>query len=139
MQETELLGFILTRGGLKPQPKKVKAIDLPTSIKELRKFLGMVLYYSFMWATCSEMLATLTDLVGECRETKATIRNGTKKKPWRWGSIHQPVFDNIKSTIAKEVVLAYLGFTKLFEICTDASTAMGSSDNSGKQARHVLQ
>jgi hypothetical protein len=47
------------------------------------------------------MLAPLTDLVGEWRETKATKRNGTKKKPRRWDSIHQQAFYNVKATIAK--------------------------------------
>jgi hypothetical protein len=36
--------------------------------------------------------------------------------------IHQQVFDNVKATIAKEVVLAYPDFTKPFEVYTDAST-----------------
>ena len=30
-----------------------------------------------------------------------------KKQPWHWNSIHQIAFDNVKTTIAKEVVLAY--------------------------------
>ncbi len=75
-----------------------------------------------MWQKRSEMLAPLTDLVGECGETKTTKKNKTKKKPWRWKSIHQQAFDNVKATIAKEVVLAYTDFTKPFEIYTDAST-----------------
>jgi hypothetical protein len=82
----------------------------------------MVQYYWDMWKKCSEMLAPLTNLVGECRETKTTKKNKTKKKSWQWESIHQQAFDNIKVTIAKEVVLAYPDFTKLFEINTDAST-----------------
>jgi hypothetical protein len=82
----------------------------------------MVQYYRDMWAKRSEMLAPLTDLVGECGETKATKKNGTKKKPWKWESIHQQAFDNVKVTIAKEVVLANPDFTKPFEIYTDAST-----------------
>ncbi len=44
--EIEYLGYILTRGGIKPQPKKVKAIltlNPPNNVKELRHFLGMVL------------------------------------------------------------------------------------------------
>jgi hypothetical protein len=72
---TEYIGYILTRGGIKPQPKKVQAIlalNPPKSVKELRRFLGMVQYYRDMWAKHSEMLAPLTDLVGECGETKAT-------------------------------------------------------------------
>jgi hypothetical protein len=74
-----------------------------------------------MWAKRSEMLAPLTELVRECGETKATKRNCIKKKPWRWDSIHQQAFDNVKSTIAKAGVLAYLDFTKPFEIYNDAS------------------
>jgi hypothetical protein len=84
----------------------------------------MVQYYRDMWVKGSKMLAPLTDLVGECRETKATKRNSTKKKPWRWDSIHQHAFDNIKSTIAKEVVLAYPDFKKPSKIYTDASTML---------------
>jgi len=75
-----------------------------------------------MWAKRSEMLAPLSDLVGECGETKTTRKNKVKKKPWHWYSIHQIAFDNVKSTIAKEVVLAYSCFSKPFEIYTDAST-----------------
>ena len=46
--ETEYLGYILTRTGIKPQPKKVQAIlaiTPPKQVKDLRKFLGMVQYY----------------------------------------------------------------------------------------------
>jgi hypothetical protein len=82
----------------------------------------MVQYYRDMWHKRSEMLALLTDLVGECGETKTTKKNKTKWKPWRWESIHQQAFDIVKTTIAKEVVLAYPDFTKPFEIYTDAST-----------------
>ncbi len=84
MQETEYLGYILTRGGVKPHPKKVQAIlalDPPNNVKELRQFLSMIQYYGDMWAKHSEVLAPLTDLVGECGETKATKNNLTKKKP----------------------------------------------------------
>jgi hypothetical protein len=66
--EIEYLGYILTREGIKPQPKKVQAIlalKPPNNVKELRHFLGMVQYYRNMWARHSEMLAPLTDLVGE--------------------------------------------------------------------------
>jgi hypothetical protein len=51
-----------------------------------------------------------------------TRKNKVKKKSWHWDSIHQIAFDNVKTTIAKEVVLAYPDFTKPFEIYTNAST-----------------
>ena len=80
--EIEYLGYILTRDGIKPQPKKVQAIltlNLPNNVKELRHFLGMVQYYRNMWAKHSEMLAPLPDLVGECSKTKTTKKNKTNK------------------------------------------------------------
>jgi hypothetical protein len=122
--EIEYLGYILTREGIKPQPKKVQAIlalNLSNNVKELRHFLGMVQYYRDMWARGSEMLVPLTDLVGECGRTKTTKLNKTKKKLWRWDSIHQQAFDNVKAAIAKETVLAYPDFAKPFEIYTDPS------------------
>ncbi len=100
----------------------ILALNLPNNVKELRHFLGMVQYYRDMWAKRSEMLAPLSDLVGECGETKTTRNNKVKKKPWHWDSIHQIAFDNVKTTIAKEVVLAYPDFTKPFDIYTDTST-----------------
>ncbi len=48
--EIKYLGYILTREGIKPQPKKVQAIlalNPPNNVKELRHFLGMKLFSSF--------------------------------------------------------------------------------------------
>ncbi len=79
------------------------------------------------------MLAPLTDLVGECRETKTTRMNKTKKKPSWWDPIHQQEFDNVMAAIAKETVLAYPDFLKPFEICMNASStqlgAVTTQDN----------
>ncbi len=97
-------------------------LNPPNNLKELWQFLGMVQYYRDMWQKHSEMLVPLTNLAGECGETKSTKKNKAKKKPWWWESIYQQAFDNVKATIAKEVVLAYLDFTKPFEIYTDAFT-----------------
>jgi hypothetical protein len=84
--EIEYIGYILTRERIEPQPKKVQAIlalNPHNNIEELRHFLGMVQYYRDIWARHSKMLAPLTDLVGECGETKTTRMNKTKKKPCR--------------------------------------------------------
>ncbi len=121
---------MLTRGGIKPQIKKVQAIlaiNPPNNVKELRHFLGMVQYYRDMWAKRSEMLAPLSDLVGECGETKTTRKTKVKKKLWHWDSIHQTAFDNVKRTIAKEVVLAYPDFTKPFDIYVNPQMVTNTS------------
>jgi hypothetical protein len=78
----EYLGYILTRDGIKPQPKNVQAIlalNLPNNVKELRHFLGMIQYYRDMWAKRSEMLAPLSNLVGEHGETKLPGKTRSKR------------------------------------------------------------
>ena len=50
--EIEYLGYIPMQEGIKPQPEKVSAIlaiQPPTNVKGLRKFLGMVQYYRDLW------------------------------------------------------------------------------------------
>jgi hypothetical protein len=123
--EIEYLGYVLTRDGIKPQSNKVQAIlaiKPPTGVRQLRNFLGMVQYYRDFWARRSDMLAPLTSLVGECSQTKSTKAKGTKKVPWHWDKVHQRAFDHVKAKIAKDVVLAYLDYSKFFEIYTDASS-----------------
>jgi hypothetical protein len=68
------------------------------------------------------MLAPLTSLIGECHQTKVTRANGTKKALWHWDEVHQRAYDHVKATIAREVVLAYPDYSKVFEIYTDASS-----------------
>ena len=67
------------------------------------------------------MLAPLTDLIRECGQTKTTKANGTKKASWHGDDIHQQAFDLIKTTIARDVVLAYPDYSERFEIYDDAS------------------
>ena len=85
----------------------------------------MVQYYRDMLMRKREMLAPLTDLdlVGECGQTKVTKAKGTKIAPWHWDEIHQQAFDLVKTTIARDVVLAYPDYSEKFEIYTDASNS----------------
>jgi hypothetical protein len=100
----------------------ILAIKLPTGVKQLRHFLGMVQYYRDLWARWSDMLAPLTSLVGECGQTKTTKAKRTKKVAWHWDEVHQRAFNHVKATITKDVVLAYPDYSKVFEIYTDASS-----------------
>eukprot|EP00804_Cyclotella_cryptica_P019884 CCRYP_007801-RA/>CCRYP_007801-RA protein AED:0.37 eAED:0.12 QI:0/0/0/1/0/0/2/0/311 len=72
----------------------------------------MVQYYRYLWARCIKVLAPLTSLVA----------NKTKKRPWYWDKVHQKAFNDVKTTIAKDVVLAYPDYSREFEIHTDASS-----------------
>ncbi len=100
----------------------ILTIKPPTGVKQLRHFLGMVQYYRDLWARWSDMLTPLTSLVGECGQTKTTKAKGTITVSWHWDEVHQRAFNHVKATIAKDVVLAYLDYSKVFEIYTDASS-----------------
>ena len=65
------------------------------------------------------MLILLTSLEGECGHTKVTRAKKTKKRAWYWDEVHQIAFDNVKTTIARDVVLAYPDYLQEFEIYTD--------------------
>ncbi len=134
--ETEYLGYVLTREGIKPQPKKIEAIlalTPPQNVKQLRGFLGMVQYYKDLWARQSKILSPLTNLVGECGHTKATWATKIKRTLWHWDGMHQTAFDNIKTAIAKDVVLAYPDYSQRFEIYIDSSEFSTRSRHYSKQ------
>ena len=79
VDKCKYLGYVLTRQGIKLQSKKIKsilAINPPKNVKELCSFLGIIQYYRDLWGERSEMLASLTDLVSECGETKVTKLKG---------------------------------------------------------------
>ena len=80
----------------------------------------MVQYYQDLWARHSEMLAPLTLLVGECGHTKVTRAKKTQSRAWHWHEVHQIAFDNVKATIARDLVLAYPAYLQEFDIYTDA-------------------
>ncbi len=111
----------MTRDGIKPQSNLVQAILAIQPPKNVH-FLGMVQYYRDLWARRSKKLAPLTSLVGECSQTKVTRAKGPKNAPWHWDEVHQRALDLVKATIAREVVLAYPDYSKVFEIYTDASS-----------------
>ena len=110
-EQTEYLGYWITRKGIQPVQSKVEAIlkiKAPTTRKELRHFIGIVNYYRDMWFRRSELLAPLTSLT-------------SSKVKFEWLPTHQLAFDKIKKVIETEVLLSYPDFEKPFHIYTDAS------------------
>ena len=120
-QQVEYLGYLLTRDGIKPLPKKIKAIldvEPPCNVRGVRRILGIIQYYRDLWNKRSHILAPLTSLVGECGKNK---NSKTKAKKFKWLPIHQQAFDEMKRVVSREVTLAYPDFSKPFVLYTDAS------------------
>jgi hypothetical protein len=110
--ETEYLGFILTREGIKPQQQKVNAILqvalLSCNVKQVQSFVGMLNHYKAMISYHSHLLTPLTAL------TKKNVK-------FKWTKEHEQAFDSLKNSLTRKVVLAYPDFSVPFEIYTDAS------------------
>ena len=107
----EYLGYHVTRDGVMPIPKKVKAIQsliVPKNRKQLCQFVKMINFYRDMWQKRSEPLAQLTALT-------------SKNIKYEWKEEQQKCFDAIKHVIRREVLLFYPDFNALFEVYTDAS------------------
>jgi hypothetical protein len=65
--ELKYLCYILTREGIKPQPKKVQAIlalNPPNNVKELRRFLGMEFSSSFGESNRPQVIECIPMYVG---------------------------------------------------------------------------
>ena len=103
----------MTRNGIKSKQKKIEAIlkiARPSTVKDVRSFLGMVQYYRDIWQKRSHILAPLTELTG-----------GKKKKKFEWNESCEKAFVTTKELMAKDVMLAYPNFSKKFVLHTDAS------------------
>ena len=107
----EYLGYIISRHGIEPQPKKVEAIvrlSPPKTKRQLRHFLGMVNYYRDMWRRRSHILSPLTGLV-------------SPKVKFQWGPEQQEAFEEAKRIMTQHTLLSFPDFNKEFHIYTDAS------------------
>ena len=80
----------------------------PTNIKKLRRFLGIMEWYSRFIEHESEYKAPLSKLLH-------------KKQKWDWGEEQQVVFEKLKRALCLAPVLARPDFSRLFKIQCDAS------------------
>ena len=109
--EVPFLGHVLSKNGIKPNPKKVEAIRVikpPKSQTQMRRFLGMSGFYrKFIpnYATRARCLYAMTK----------------KNKSWKWGEEEQAAFEDLKNALTSDSLLLYPDFSKSFVVTTDAS------------------
>jgi hypothetical protein len=109
--EIPVLGCLVSKNGVRPDPEKIKAIaewPPPANTKELRKFLGLATYlhkYSRNYAAKALPLSSLLK----------------KDVEWRWTAEHQQAFDSIKQSLMEAPVLAIADQDRPFYVVCDAS------------------
>lgn len=109
--ETEFLGHVVSGDGLKMDDKKVQAIKdwcVPSSVKELRSFLGLANFYRRFIKSYSSIASPLTDLL-------------KKENGFAWSDAAQSAFEQLKSAVTSAPVLLPPNPHLPFTVVTDAS------------------
>ena len=111
--EMEYLGHIISKNGIRKDPKKIAAIKTtlrPKSKKEVRRFLGKINYYGKFVPNMSRVAKPLS---------KLTSQSDTVE--FCWGPEQEAAFLQLLHLIEQDLVLALPDPQKLFTITTDAS------------------
>jgi transposase InsO family protein len=111
-QTIKFLGFIVSKNGLQPDPKKVEAIrtfPAPSNQKQLRSFLGIVNFYRRFLTSFSQTCFPLTQLL-------------RKDAKWHWSSECDQAFNTLRTALMTAPILALPDFSKQFVLSTDASS-----------------
>ena len=121
--EVEFLGHLITRKGIKPNPKKIEAIQkfpIPKTAKEIKSFLGLLGYYR----KCINGFAKITKPFTKCLKKGATIEHTGEFKD---------AFELCKQILCNDPILQYPDFEKPFILTTDASNvAIGAVLSQGR-------
>ncbi|GKB66906.1 putative mitochondrial protein [Tanacetum coccineum] len=106
----EYLGHIISTQGVATDPNKIKAMKswpIPSNIKQLRGFLGLIGYYRRFIKDYACISQPLTVLL--------------KKNAFSWNNEAQVAFENLQQAMSQALVLALPNFQEEFIIETDAS------------------
>jgi hypothetical protein len=110
-QEVEYLGHIVDRRGIRPDPRKVEAVQtwpVPKNVHDVRSFLGLVNYFRKFIEHYSEIAVPLTNL------TK-------KSHPCIWTGCCQDPFELLKQKLIEAPLLRTPDEKLPYEVVTDAS------------------
>ena len=111
----DFLGHRISADGISPLPAKVKAIQefpLPTSLRKLREFLGLINFYHRFVPHCAKILTLLTDLLSP----KCNIND-----PFLLTGDTESAFINIKAALAKATILVHPSQIAPYCLVVDAS------------------
>ena len=130
----EYLGHVIDAQGLHPSPSKTEAIrnaPTPTSVTELKSFLGLLNYYHKFLPNLSTTLAPLYQLL-------------RKDSKWNWTIVHNQAYRKAKNLLQSSSLLVHFDSHKPLILSCDASPyglgavlAHRMEDNSEKPIAYI--
>ena len=116
LKEVPFLGHVVSAEGIAVDPSKVQDVlnwKPPTSVTEVRSFLGLAGYYRRFIPNFSKIAKPMTEL----------LKKGIK---FVWDSACEEAFQTLKKHLTTAPVLAQPDITKPFDVYCDASgTGLG--------------
>lgn len=122
-REVKYLGHVVSSQGVSTDPSKIEVVSqwrTPTSLSELRSFLGFASYYRRFVEGFAKLAAPLHKLVAELAGGKTKKRREVSFNG-AWDEICQDSFEALKRKLTSAPVLAYADFTLPFILEVDAS------------------
>ncbi|KAL7725379.1 hypothetical protein ACLKA6_008588 [Drosophila palustris] len=104
-------GHVVSEAGIHTDPEKINAIKElapPTSVKELRRCLGIASWYRRFVPNFTSIVQPISKL----------LRKGQK---WTWDASQERAFQELKTRLTEAPVLACPNFNERFSLQTDAS------------------
>ncbi|GBG72483.1 hypothetical protein CBR_g12058 [Chara braunii] len=132
LSEISFLGYVVTRGGLRPDSTNVAAVKeatVPTSLTQVRAFLGLALYYRRFIKGFAAIARLLTNLL-------------RKDQPLSWDAECQQAFATLKDALATTPILIRSDPSKQFILITNwqpkaISAILAQKGNDGRE--HVIE
>ncbi|GBG71405.1 hypothetical protein CBR_g8825 [Chara braunii] len=132
LSEILLLGYVVTRGELRPDSSKVTAVKeapVPTPLTQVRAFLGLASYYRRFIKGFAAIAQPLTNLLW-------------KDQPLSWDAECQQAFATLKDALATAPILIRSDPSKPFILITDwqpeaISAILAQKGNDGRE--HVIE
>ena len=110
-KEIQYLGHVVNAQGIRPDPKKVLAVQswpVPKNVHDVRSFLGLCNYFRKFIHQYSSIAVPLTNL------TRKTVG-------WNWTGRCQDAFEKLKHSLAEAPLLHTPDEAKPYQVITDAS------------------
>ena len=119
-KEIKYLGHVVSNEGISTDPDKIKSVTewpQPTTVTEVRSFLGFVSYYRRFIPNFSKVARPLNKFLQNLEGTPSQ----KKRFKVHWGPEQQKAFETLQRLCTESPILAYADFKAPFILHTNAS------------------